>query len=210
MKRGGVHFIKSVSAYYPRYAPLIWHVKRATSRVSITFDDGPTPLTLKVLACLADYNVKATFFVLGTQIEKHPEILDRLISARHEVGIHGYDHSMNGFLEQVKRCKDSLVTHCVIPRIVRTPRCVIHPILTLRLWCHGYKSVIYSFDTHDSMRLEGKWSGPPPEYSQVKGGDIILMHDDNAQCIADLPCLLQSIRQNNLHPVTVSELINGS
>jgi hypothetical protein len=77
----------------------------------------------------------------------------------------------------------------------------------MRLWLRGYPTAMYSFDAHDSMRLEGKWKGPAPDYSSIKGGDIVLMHDDNSLCVDELPSLLESAREKNLQTVTVSELI---
>jgi len=69
--------------------------------------------------------------------------------------------------------------------------------------------VIWSVDVHDSMRHEGKWLGPEPDYSRVTAGDIVLMHDDNPVCVDDLPRLIESLRAKNLIPVTVSELLAG-
>jgi len=209
MKSLIVKVIKRIAARFPQQFPLIWSIRRQVNKVAITFDDGPTLLTPRILDCLVRYNVKATFFVLGNQVERHPDLLVRILADGHEIGIHGYDHSMRDFYGQVKCCNDALSKYNISPRIVRTPGCVIHPVLTLRLWLNGYRSIVYSFDTHDSMRLEGKWSGPPPEYSQVAGGDIVLMHDDNEQCVAELPILLQKIGQHGINAVTVSELINA-
>ena len=82
----------------------------------------------------------------------------------------------------------------VASSIVRTPGGAIKPVLTMRLWLRGYPTVLFSFDTHDSMRLEGKWKGPAPDYSRIKGGEIVLMHDDNSLCVSELPSLLESVR----------------
>jgi hypothetical protein len=73
----------------------------------------------------------------------------------------------------------------------------------------GRTSVLWSFDAHDSMRHEGKWSGPGPDYRDVRPGDIILMHDDNPVCLGDLPALIAALRESGIAPVTVSELLGA-
>ena len=61
--------------------------------VYLTFDDGPIPeVTPKVLAILAQYKVKATFFMVGENIDKHPEVFDQVVKAGHSIGNHTYNH----------------------------------------------------------------------------------------------------------------------
>ena len=57
------------------------------------------------------------------------------------------------------------------------------------------------------MREEGKWPEPAPDYDNIRGGDIILMHDDNATCVRELSLVLQALKNNRLQTVTVSELL---
>ncbi|GGJ19337.1 polysaccharide deacetylase family protein [Deinococcus roseus] len=65
----------------------------AVPEVALTFDDGPDPETTpKVLEILRERNVKATFFMLGSQIEKHPELARQVLEEGHEVALHGYRH----------------------------------------------------------------------------------------------------------------------
>lgn len=202
-----IGLVKGVSARFPRRFPVVWSVRRHDGCVAVTFDDGPTELTPQVLECLARHGAKATFFVLGNQVLKRPDVLRRILADGHEVAIHGYEHSLRDFYGQVQRCKNELSGYGAVPRVVRTPGGVIRPLLTLRLWWGKYPLVNWSLDTHDSMRLEGKWKGPAPDYSRIGGGDIVLMHDDNSLCLKELPILLSSIRQRDLRPVTVSELV---
>ena len=59
----------------------------------LTFDDGPIPeVTPQVLAILAKYNVKATFFMVGENIDKHPDVFRQVIEAGHSIGNHTYNH----------------------------------------------------------------------------------------------------------------------
>jgi peptidoglycan/xylan/chitin deacetylase (PgdA/CDA1 family) len=76
--------------YYPS---LIWNKARSGKAIYLTFDDGPIPdVTDFVLKTLADYNAKGTFFCIGDNIRKHPDIFKRLIAAGHRIGNHTYNH----------------------------------------------------------------------------------------------------------------------
>lgn len=207
MRQTVVRLIKTVSARFPRQCPLVWSVRQHGGRIAITFDDGPTEITPQVLECLALHGAKATFFVLVKHVTRRPDILRQMLANGHEVGIHGYEHSVRDYYHQIQRCKAELADFGVASSIVRTPGGAIKPVLTMRLWLRGYPTVLFSFDSHDSMRLEGKWKGPAPDYSRIKGGEIVLMHDDNSLCVSELPSLLESVKKQNLQPVTVSELI---
>jgi len=207
MKQAAVQLIKTISARFPRHSPIVWSVRQHGRRIAITFDDGPTEITHQVLECLARHDAKATFFVLVSEVIQHPDVLRQILANGHEIGMHGYDHSRRDYYRQIQRSEAELAEYGVASSIVRIPGGVIGPVLTMRLWWRGYPTVLFSFDAHDSMRLEGKWSGPAPDYSKIKGGDIVLMHDDNSLCVDELPSLLESVREKNLRTVTVSELI---
>ncbi len=67
--------------------------------VALTYDDGPNPpYTERLLDVLAKHNVKATFFMIGNRIERHPETVYRVIAEGHQVGNHSYSHPLLGFL----------------------------------------------------------------------------------------------------------------
>jgi peptidoglycan/xylan/chitin deacetylase (PgdA/CDA1 family) len=81
-------------AFDPR-GRIRWRVPplRGSKRCAITFDDGPSPSTATVLDILAREGVPATFFVLGANAERHPEIIRRIQAEGHALGIHGMDHT---------------------------------------------------------------------------------------------------------------------
>ena len=62
-------------------------------KISLTFDDGPGIYTLEILDLLKKYNVKATFFCIGKNIEMYPEIIKQIIDEGHLIGNHSYGHS---------------------------------------------------------------------------------------------------------------------
>ena len=62
--------------------------------VALTFDDGPDPQTTpRILDTLRQHHVKATFFVVGSQVERHPDLLRRIVEEGHTIGNHTYDHA---------------------------------------------------------------------------------------------------------------------
>jgi peptidoglycan/xylan/chitin deacetylase (PgdA/CDA1 family) len=76
--------------YYPS---LTWNKSRAEKAIYLTFDDGPIPdVTEFVLKTLRDQQVKATFFCIGDNIRKHPQLFQQLLNEGHKVGNHTFNH----------------------------------------------------------------------------------------------------------------------
>jgi peptidoglycan/xylan/chitin deacetylase (PgdA/CDA1 family) len=72
---------------------LTWHKKRDSRRIFLTFDDGPIPIvTPFVLNILKQYNARATFFCIGDNVNKHPDIYKQVLAAGHRIGNHTYNH----------------------------------------------------------------------------------------------------------------------
>ena len=79
------------------YPKRIWSFSPSSETVYLTFDDGPIPeVTPWVLDTLAEYHAKATFFCIGENIQKHPEVFNRIITEGHAVGNHT-QHHVNGW-----------------------------------------------------------------------------------------------------------------
>ena len=93
---------------YPR---LTWHHSRDLPSLFLTFDDGPIPdVTPQILNILKEYGVQATFFCVGDNIRKHPEIFQRIQEEGHRVGNHTFNHlkgwktSQDDYLQNVESC----------------------------------------------------------------------------------------------------------
>ncbi len=92
-----MYFVKTPGILPLFYKNLIWKVDTPEKVIYLTFDDGPDPeVTPIVLDILAESDAKATFFCLGNNVEKHPEITERILSSGHTLGNHSYSHK-NGF-----------------------------------------------------------------------------------------------------------------
>ena len=93
------------------YQKLLWDIPNDENNVYLTFDDGPTPkVTDWVLGILDQYQIKATFFCLGCNVEKHPAIYQSIYQRGHAIGNHSFHH-LNGwktddekYLNDIARC----------------------------------------------------------------------------------------------------------
>jgi peptidoglycan/xylan/chitin deacetylase (PgdA/CDA1 family) len=101
-----------VPFFLPWFFPnLVWRIPTERKELFLTFDDGPIPgPTDFVLDTLQKFNCKATFFCIGDNIRKHPDIFKRVVNAGHSIGNHTFNHvkgwrtSLNEYIENVKQC----------------------------------------------------------------------------------------------------------
>lgn len=166
---------------------------RTPKQVALTFDDGPDPnYTPFLLDLLARHKVTATFFVLGSKAEKHPELVLRIYEAGHQIGIHNYTHLSNWLMtpwtvkrKQVDRSAD------IVESITGTrPSCYRPPWGIINLFDFflrkKYQIILWSVMPRDwrstigSDRLMGRI------LRRVKDGSVILLHDSGETFGADL------------------------
>ncbi len=103
---------KLIKGIFPKY---VWNMPNDQKAIYLTFDDGPTPeITHWTLNLLKSYNAKATFFCIGDNIEKHPQIFKDIIKDGHAIGNHTFQH-LNGWTTNTNvYVKDVLKTDKVI------------------------------------------------------------------------------------------------
>lgn len=195
----------------------VWRVMTDEKLVALTFDDGPHPhYTDAVLAVLAKYDIKATFFEIGRNIELYPDVTRRVVAAGHELGNHTYRHphlsrvSDETLLEELASCgRAAEATVGTVPVLFRPPEGARTPARCKLLGDRGYRQILWSVDTND-------WRGHSAAeitrgvLREVKPGDIILMHDyvsRNFQGAAALETIIPSLREQGYRFVTVSELL---
>ncbi len=183
--------------------------------VSITFDDGPnTKYTPRVLDLLMKHQAKATFFCIGQQLEKHPEILKRIIADGHSVGNHTYSHSKNfGFFGLAKVRQELEHTNSLVKdltglqmKLYRPAFAVTNPIIEkavkiLKLRTIGWN--VRSLDTtprSQAMVLKRITS-------KISKGDIVLLHDTSPKTVAVLEQLLLFLDEKKLQSVPVDQLL---
>ncbi len=91
------------------YSKAIWRMDSTQNKIYLTFDDGPiSQITPWVLDVLKQNNIKATFFCVGENIIKHPEVYQRILTENHAVGNHTYNH-LNGWNTHINNYMDNIV-----------------------------------------------------------------------------------------------------
>jgi peptidoglycan/xylan/chitin deacetylase (PgdA/CDA1 family) len=106
--------------YTPRllhwlYPHLLWHMPRAEKVLYLTFDDGPIPeVTPAVLSILSEWNAKATFFCVGDNVRKHPQVAAQVVGEGHRLGNHTYHHLKGTQTEPQRYLQDVALCHRVL------------------------------------------------------------------------------------------------
>lgn len=200
-----------------------WPTLHNEAVVALTFDDGPNPVyTPQVLDILEAYNAKATFFVTGTSVSRHPEIARQIVTHGHEIANHSMHHEYKlPFLLPHQLFHDYRVTQDtiynttgVVPRLYRAPHGRISPWMGLIL--HRAGATIIGWDIWPK-----DLQGPAAEalvqrtLDQVKPGSIILLHDgldlnqkaNRDMVVQALPHLIEELQGLGYRFATVSELL---
>lgn len=184
-------------------------------RIALTFDDGPVENTLKIIDVLDKYQVKASFFCIGKNIEENPDIFKLLLEKGHFVGNHTYSHTRKmGFLstqqlvEEIEKCdKVCLETGGVVPSTFRPPFGIINPKTQRALQITGHKVMGWNIRSYDAILCSEKWI-LKRILNKIKPGDVILLHDTQEVTIEILEQLLLFLQSNNYRPVRVDNLFD--
>ena len=194
-----------------------YHGRRNQKTVALTFDDGPHPrYTEEILAVLAAYDVHATFFFIGMNVESHPEIARRVCLAGHEIGNHTYSHPVMkqtdpATVEAEINRTDALLRDigCEAVELFRPPQGLFDEELPALLRRISKKAILWNIDTRD-------WEHPSSGdiltniESNLRGGDIILFHDfvsGESSTVPAIKKLIPALLERGYRFVTVSELI---
>ena len=185
-------------------------------KIAITFDDGPNPeFTLGVLNILKRHNAKATFFCIGQNIEKHPEILKAIAENGHDIGNHSFSHdlmidfnSTENWLSEIKQTDKAI--HKVIGKkttLFRPPFGVTTPKLAKALKVTEHKVIGWNIRSYDTM-IKNPKQIVKSITKQIKPGAIILLHDKQSNVLHVLEHLLQFLQKQDYQSVTLNELLN--
>lgn len=166
---------------FPKY---VWDIPNKENKVFLTFDDGPTPeITEWTLEQLNRFDAKATFFCIGDNIEKYPEIFQKAIREGHAIGNHTFNHlkgwktENERYLENVKNCDASIRNQNTETRLFRPPYGKIKPSQSKVLRKSGYKIIMWdviSFDFDTSISKEECLENV---LKNVRSGSVIVFHD---------------------------------
>lgn len=180
-------------------------------RVALTFDDGPNPeYTEKLLDGLKDRNVKATFFLLGEQVELYPDIVKRMYEEGHLIGNHSYDHVNLGAMCESDACDQIKRTNDAIYKVTgEYPEFLRPPFGSVKDNVDKDMNMIvtwWDIDTRD-WEVQNVASIESKVLGKAKDGEIILMHDAYATSVTAALDLIDKMKQDGYEFVTVDELI---
>lgn len=159
--------------------------KREKPTVYLTFDDGPHPeYTPKILDELNKIGAKATFFVIGKNLQGNEELLRRVLSEGHSLAVHGWDHlkvtnvSMNEYVNDTMQCKKDLEAiigkEC---RLFRPPYGELTVPTLASLASKKLQIIHWSLDTKDYKMKDGEELINWYQNKTLTDGDVILMHE---------------------------------
>ncbi len=161
------------------YPTVLWRKDKSKKVIYLTFDDGPTEeITYWILKKLDEFNIKATFFCIGNNAEKHPEILDEIRKNGHLVGIHGYSHVRGLYKKEEEYFNDIKKSEDIIKsKIFRPSHGRIFPSQVKKLNELGYKVVLWDVITrdYDADLTEEEVLEIAQKYT--RSGSIVVFHD---------------------------------
>lgn len=187
-------------------------VEDGSKYVALTFDDGPSPrCTPQLLDGLKARNVHATFFVVGCQVVKDPDIVERMAAEGHQVGNHSYDHKELDKLSVREAAEDMAKNDALLHRLLGAGDYWVRPPYGLLSEEERQALTVpvigWSVDTED-------WKSKNAEkildilYRQISDGDIILLHDRYLNSVSAALQAIDHLQQQGYHFVTVSELLS--
>ncbi len=190
--------------------------------IALTFDDGPDPVwTPKVLDVLRAQKVRATFFVVGTEAAKYPDLVRRIRAEGHQVGLHTFTHAnlgrSAGWRQSLELRENQLIlagTAGVTSSLLRPPYAATNRLVSDGDWAafqrardQGYLTVLATLDSKD-------WSRPGVGTIVARSawhsaaGQVVLMHDgggDRSQTVAALRVLIPRLKARGFSFATVTD-----
>lgn len=182
---------------------------RTGKAVYLTFDDGPIPeVTPKVLAILEKYQVKATFFMVGENVDKHPEVYEQVVKAGHSVGNHTYNHikgwrcTTATYLGNVEQCQERIGD----TNLFRPPYGKATWLQRRMLHLMGYKLIYWDILTRDYDKHVTPEQMLRLIQRETREGSIINFHDSlksNERMLEVLPQAIEWLQKEGYELATL-------
>ena len=216
------------AGYYATYGvrsqwlgPSDWHGRTDKGAIALTFDDGPSGDTERVLDVLGEHNVTASFFMIGRQVETFPGIAQRVLAEGHEIGNHSYSHPIYLY-QRAGRTREELErTQSVIsettgirPRFARPPCGVRTPAYFATTRALRLRTVQWDVAGFDWKRRSARQIATDV-LNRVQSGSIVLLHDgdsdgkqDRRETVIALPMIIEGLNERGLHVMPLNELLS--
>lgn len=193
----------------------IRHGEQNVKKVALTFDDGPYALTDEYIKVLREYDVPATFFLLGMQIDKYPDKAQSIADVGFEIGIHSYAHK-----QLTKMTTDSLNADLaeslsslkaatgIDTNLFRPPYGDFSETVVETAQKYDLATILWNVDPRDWQKNSAEAiANHVLEYTQ--DGSIILLHEGREGTLKALPKIIDGLREKGYEIVSISELLSS-
>ncbi|MFI6320655.1 polysaccharide deacetylase family protein [Nonomuraea sp. NPDC050556] len=185
----------------------------ATARcVALTFDDGPSRYTTKLLDLLDEAGAKGTFFVVGQNTARYPDVLKRMVAEGHELGSHTQNHANLTRLSAEKAYKEimgpmpDLEAAGASVTLMRPPYGATNGTVGRAAERAGLAQILWTVDPED-WRVRNSAVVARRVLAHTKRGSIVLVHDIHPTTVAAMPKVIAELKRRGYELVTVSELL---
>ena len=205
----GKHNISHYLCYFSEKGVLYRKIDKKKKMVALTYDDGPSANTPKILDTLEKYDAVATFFVVGNRVSTYANTVKRAYGMGCEIGNHTYEHKIltrtdaAGIREQVSKTNAAVKNITgTDPIVMRPPGGCVNDTVKSQT---GMPMILWSIDTLD-WRTRNAASTKTAVLDHVKDGDIVLMHDLYEATANASTTIIPTLVERGYQLVTVSEL----
>lgn len=157
---------------------LLWRVKTSSPRIYLTFDDGPVPETTpRLLDILDHYGWKATFFCVGDNVRKYPDLYDEILRRGHRTGNHSYNHIRGYGLDPVEYAGNvEKASGLIESNLFRPPHGRISP-AQIKILKNDYRIVMWDVITYDYDQSKTPETILKTVKKYLRPGSVVVFHD---------------------------------
>ena len=206
-----MYFIKTPKIARSVLKKAVWTIPNKDRRIFLTFDDGPTSsITSQTLDILREHKIQATFFCLGSQVEKHPVLFKRIIDEGHTVGNHSYSHlkgwttNNNEYIEDVKKGQSLANSKLFRPPYGKIKRSQVNALNS------GTKIILWDVLPGDFSPKNNIEKIVSNTLNSVESGSIIVLHDNNKcgnKMLQALPNIIDKLKEKKYYFSPITEQI---
>jgi peptidoglycan/xylan/chitin deacetylase (PgdA/CDA1 family) len=201
-----------------------WRVKTTEKVVALTFDDGPNePFTGQIIDVLEAHDAVGTFFIVGRNIDRSPDVVRRVADSRHELGNHSYRHQIRQFfagdrtfLHEIEATQRRIEDFAAVrPLLFRPPWLYRTPRMLRAVEASGMRTIggefchVFEVLQPDATRIA------KAALRKIKPGSIVIFHDgfnarqgvNRAETVRAVDLVVTALAANNWQMVSVSELL---
>lgn len=172
--------VKSPTILKSLFPSLVWEVKTSEKEIFLTFDDGPHPsITNWILDTLEEYNIKATFFCVGENVCKYPNVFNNILKRGHRVGNHSYNHLSGWKVKNEDYFNNiSKAAELIDSNLFRPPYGRITP-SQIRKLKHDFSIIMWSVLTYDFDNTISNEQIYLNSIVSTIPGSIVVFHDSS-------------------------------